>query len=149
MAVGVATADEHPCWPTAHRKPGAPGLQKAVANRAPRIFGAPNEASDGQGNSDDRHDRRATAGSGDPGAALAAEAGHLKAKVDRLVAVATRPTTDCSTSGQTQVSKLLALTGTPPSGALGPQLLRPKQAGAPTVGRSCKLLPRAKSIPRG
>lgn len=97
----------------------------------------------------DRHDRRATAGSGHPRAALAAEAGRLKAKVERLMAVPTRLTTDRSTSGQAQVSKLLALTGTPPSGALGPQLLRPKQAGVPTVGRSCKLLPHAKSIQLG
>jgi hypothetical protein len=61
-----------------------------VADRAPRSYGAPNEAFDGQGDSDDRHDRRATAWSGDPGAVLAAEAGRLEAKVDRLVAVATR-----------------------------------------------------------
>jgi hypothetical protein len=81
-----------------------------------------------------------------PGAALAAEAGTPEGQGRQTVAVATRPTTDCSTSGQAQVSKLLALTGTPPSGALGPQLLRPKQAGVPTVGRSCKLLPHAKSI---
>jgi hypothetical protein len=41
---------------------------------------------DGQDDSDDRHDRRAAAGSGDLQAPLAAEAGRLKAKVDRLVA---------------------------------------------------------------
>ena len=74
-------------------------------------------------------------GSGDPRAALAAEAGRLKAKVDRLVAVATRPTTDRSTSGQAQVSKLLALDGNTAIGRAGTSAA-PAEASRCAYGRT-------------